>query len=630
LTKRKLQRWALPYLAVYIGGNCVFRPHILSRRVFVWLVLLTATPKALLAESPESLYKKGYKAEQKNDYDSAYQAYKLAYNAKLQDPKYMAAFTRMKFYAATEHVHRGEQQRSAGKLQEAIDEFRLALQIDQGNYVAAQDLRATADELQKQTNPQQSANSARGSAGSLDKLAQAAAGPLQLEPISDAPVILRMSATSDVVYRTICKLIGVNVLIDPDYKPQKITVELNEVSYRDALDMVALQSKTAWTPVSKNTIMVYAENSTKRKEREPSVMKTFYLQNASTPAELQEAAGTLKGILDITRIQVSPAQRALIIRGTPDQMILAQKLLNDLDKPRAEVMIDLVVMQVSRSKLNTFGTTVPTSASVTMIPGSSSAGSGGSGGGSGSTFSFNDLAHLNASNFIVSIPGSATFTALMSDSHTRVLQRPEIRALDSEKATLKIGDRVPIATGSFQGGLSNLVNTQFQYLDVGVNVDITPYVHSDHDITLKMTLEVSSVTGFQNIGGISQPTIGQRRIDHEVRLRDGEINLIGGILQDTESTSLAGYPWLTKIPILKYLFGQETKDRREDEIVFAIIPHIVRANEPTDDNLRMVDLGRGNTVTYRSAESRNQKPDGKQAPAQPAAEPKPIVKPSGN
>ena len=585
----------------------------------------------MLGESPESLYKKGYKAEQKNDYDAAYQAYKLAYNAKLQDPKYMAAYTRMKFYAATQHVHQGEQLRAAGKLQEAQNEFRLALQIDQGNYVAAQDLRATADQLQKETNPP-TGNAARAAGSALEKLAQTAAGPIQLEPISDAPVILRMSATTDVVYKTICKLIGVNVLMDPDYKPQKITVELNEVSYRDALDMVALQSKTAWVPVSKNTIMVFAESSTKRKERETNVMKTFYIQNASTPAELQEVAGTLKGILDINRIQVSPAQRALIIRGTPDQMILAQKLLDDLDKPRAEVLIDVMVMQVSRQKANTFGTTVPTSASVTMVPGSTStANSGGSGSGSGggSSFSFNDLTKLNATNFIVSTAGSATFTALLSDSHTRVLQRPEIRALDSEKATLKIGDRVPIATGSFQGGLTNLVNTQFQYLDVGVNVDITPYVHSDRDVTLKMTLEVSSVTGFQNIGGISQPTIGQRRIDHEVRLQDGEINLIAGILEDTESTSLSGYPWLTKIPILKYLFGQEVKDRREDEIVFAIIPHIVRANEPTDDNLRMVDLGRGTNVTYRSSESRSTKPDGKQAPGQPATEPKPVAKPSG-
>src|SRR5207237_1278100 len=157
--------------------------------------------------------------------------------------------------------------------------------------------------------------------------------------------------------------------------------------------------------------------------------------------------------------------------------------------------------------------------------------------------------------FQVTIP-PATATALLSDTNTKLIQNPQIRALDGQKASLKIGDRVPVATGSFQPGIGGvginpLVNTQFQYLDVGVNIDITPRVHAEGEVTLKMTLEVSSVSGTQNIGGISQPVIGQRRIEHETRLRDGEVNLVGGILEDTESNSLSGYPWLTRIPILK-------------------------------------------------------------------------------
>jgi general secretion pathway protein D len=149
-----------------------------------------------------------------------------------------------------------------------------------------------------------------------------------------------------------------------------------------------------------------------------------------------------------------------------------------------------------------------------------------------------------------------------------------------------------------------LVNTQFQYLDVGVNIDITPHIHSEHEVTLKMTLEVSSVSGTQNIGGISQPIIGQRRIEHETRLQDGEVNLVGGILEDTETHSMSGYPWLTRLPVLKYLFGQDDKQRQENEIVFAITPHIVRAQEVTDDNLRLVDLGRGSTVTVGHSDPR--------------------------
>jgi general secretion pathway protein D len=411
-------------------------------------------------------------------------------------------------------------------------------------------------------------------------------------------------------------LAGINVLFDLDYKPQRITIELNDVMFREALGMVALESKTFWRPISETAILVASEG--KRKDFEENVMKTFYLRNASTPGELQEVVSTLKGILDISRVQVNATHSAITLRGTPDQMVLAEKLVADIDKPKAEVIIDIAVMQVSRDRLLTLGTVVPTSTTVTAQPNT--------GGSSGSTGLGNllKLGSLSGYNFVAPIP-SVSFSFLMSDGNTKILQNPEVRALDNEKATLKIGDRVPIATGSFTpgiggGGISPLVNTQFQYLDVGVNIDITPHVHSDHEVTLKMVLEISSVTATQNIGGINQPVIGQRRIEHETRLEDGDINLVGGILEDSETRSLSGYPWLTRIPILKYLFGQETKDRRENEIVFAITPHIVRAEEITDENLRLIDIGTGNSVGLRYKEPNPTKPISTPAPATPSAQ----------
>lgn len=205
---------------------------------------------------------------------------------------------------------------------------------------------------------------------------------------------------------------------------------------------------------------------------------------------------------------------------------------------------------------------------------------------------------------------------LMSDSGTKVLQNPQVRAMDNEKATLKIGDRVPVATGSFTpgttGGVNALVSTQFQYLDIGVNVDITPHIHSEKEVTLKMSLEISSVTGQTNIGGITQPIIGQRRIEEQTRLGDGDVNLVGGILEDTETKSLAGYPYLSKIPILKYLFAQEDKQRQQREIVFAITPHIVRAQQVTEQNVRLVDVGTA-TVTGLRHEIKDPTPDAAKA-----------------
>jgi general secretion pathway protein D len=577
----------------------------MMRSRFLFLAILTCIfTAAVLGESAESAYKSGERAEKKSDLDAAFLAFKRAHDAKPNEPTYMAAYVRLRFYASAQHIHAGGAFRDEGKLQEALAEFQMAAQIDPSNFEAMGMVRRTADEIQKQIRDKDISVKDKDQTTALEKEARNAAGPVTLDLKSNIPVSIHMTANVDAIYKTIGRLGGLNILMDPEYKPQKLTFELSDVSLRDALGMLAIQSKTFWRPLSSNTIIVSADNGSKRKELQQSVMRTFYLHNAATPADLQQAAGTLKGILDINHIQVTPELRSLTLRGTPEQMVLAQKLLGDIDKAKSEVLVDVVVMEVSRNRLRTLGTVPPTSVSASIAPGGSS-----SSGSSSSSLTLSSFAGLAAGDISVSVPG-ASFSAIASDGATKVLQRPEIRVLDSEKATLKIGDRIPIATGSFQSGLTQGVNTQFQYIDVGVNVDITPYVHSQNDVTLKLSLEVSSVTGQQTIDGVTEPTIGQRRIEHEVRLADGEVNLIGGILEDTESKSLSGYPWLLNVPILKYLFGQETKQRQQNEIVFAIIPHIVRWTDVTDENLKMVDLGSENSVTYRRA-------DAKEAPIPP-------------
>lgn len=581
------------------------------------LLVLTLSA-AVYPDEARSAYKQGVHAESQKQYDAAFQAYKRAYSLKPNEPRYATAYLRSRTYAAALHVangmkllHQGEELRDDLKLQEALTEFQLAMDIDSTNYVAAQGVRETSAILKRQA---ESGPAAAPPESPLIKLVGEAEGPVDIEPSPNTPITLRITNAADIIYRTIGKLAGINVLFDLDYKPQKITVELNEVMPREALKMVALESKTYWRPISTTAIFVAAEG--KRKEIESSVLKTFFLRNASTPNELQDVVGTLKGMLDINKIQVNPTRGSITMRATPDQLVLAEKIISDADKAKAEVVIDVAVMEVSRTRLNTLGTVVPTSTTVTPV------GVGASG--ASSSGPAINVGSLNGNTFSIPIP-SASFTMLMSDTNAKILQRPQLRAIDNEKATLKIGDRIPIATGSFTpgigtGGISPLVNTQFQYIDVGVNIDITPQIHADNEVTLKMSLEISSVTGNTNIGGISQPNIGQRRIEHTARLHDGEVNLLAGILQDTETKSLSGYPWLTKIPILKYLFGQEQKERLEDEVVFAITPHIVRAQEITDENLRMIDVGTTNTIGLRYQETKPAKPkESPTSPTKPAA-----------
>src|SRR5258708_2771552 len=325
-----------------------------------------------------------------------------------------------------------------------------------------------------------------------------------------------LTTTADNVYKTIGKLGGINVLFDLDYKPQRITIELNEVTLEDALKMVAMESKTFWRPISPTAIFVTADG--KRKEQESNVMKTFYLQNASGTADLQEVVGTLKGMLDLTRVQTNATHSSITLRGTPDQLVLAEKLISDFDKPKSEVIIDVAVLEVNRDHMTNIGSTVPTSTTISPLT-ATGVGSIASG--------LVKVGTIAGTPMTLQIP-SDEFTYLLTDSDTKVLQRPEIRVLNDAKATLRIGSRIPIATGSFTtGGVSTAagVNTQFQYLDVGVNIDITPHIHSENEVTLKMSLEGSSPTGNATIRDITQPIIGQRRIEQEARLRHGEANL---------------------------------------------------------------------------------------------------------
>jgi len=569
-------------------------------RPALFLLLVAAITLPAIADNAKNLYAKGEDAEARQNYEAAYGFFKQAYDLKPKDLRYRTSFERVRFEAAAAIVHNGQKLRDDGKLEEAVAAFQKALTIDPSLFIAKQELARTQKMINDIHNPPPQA---AGPPAGLERRVHEMAGPVELAAISNVPVALKMQNTkSDVVYRTIGQLAGINVLFDPDYTPKPINVELNSVSLEDALEITALSSKTFWRPVTSNTIFVATDNAAKRKELEQSVLKTFYLTNLSAPTELQDVVNAIRAVLDVQRVQQLLSQNALVVRGTPDQIALAEKLVEDLDKARPEVIIDIDVMQISRDKSRTLGFNPPTSATITLqnnltASSTSTTTTGTSSTTSGTTgISLNTLGDLNATNFQVTIP-SANLSAVMGDTDTKLIQSPQIRSLDNQKASLKIGERLPVATGSFQPGIGGvginpLVNTQFQYIDVGVNIDLTPHVHADREVSLKITMEISSEIGQASIGGITQPIIGQKKVDlGEIRLKDGETSLIGGIMDDSQTKSLAGIPGLAQIPILKYLFGQVSQDHSNDETVFAITPHVIRGSEVSAINQSAIDIG---------------------------------------
>lgn len=574
-----------------------------------WLVLLLfvglAVPPVCEAKG-EKEFQAGQKAEASKNYEEALTEYQKALQAEPDNAQYMLAVKRTRFQVGALHVEQGNKLREQGNPKEALAEYERAAAIDPSSPIAIQEIERTRALIEEQEKP------AEEETGVLS--AEEALGPPQLEPLSRAPINLRISNDSKVVLETIGKLAGVNVLFDPDYTSKRITVELNNVTLEEALNQVGVLTKTFWKPITRNTILVVPDTTVKRREQEQQIIKTFYLSNTITPQELTEVVTAIRSLLETRRIQQINSLNAIIIRDTPDKVAIAEKIIRDVDKAKPEIVVDVAVLEARRDRTQQLGL-FPTSPAgpgiqipVAATPRSATTTTTGTGTQTTtSTLPLNRLGTLSSADFSITLPG-AQLNALLSDAHTKILQRPEIRASDGQKATLRVGDRVPIATGAFQPGVggtvvSPLIQTQFQYTDVGVNLDITPKVHDNHEITLKVRVEVSAVTQQVSIGGIQQPVIGQRIIEHDIRLREGEVNVLGGIFQRQNVETVTGIPGLAQIPLLRHIFSNVSTTIAEDEVLLVLRPHVVRRLNITALNRKALDIGTEGDIRLRTPDS---------------------------
>ena len=602
---------------------------VLQRAAF-WMALVAVLAIFCLSdlshgtESAKSYFKRGEAAEAREDYDTAFENYQKAYAKQPQDLQFRTALTRVRVSASAQHMSKGRRLLEAGDDQGALGEFLHAAEIDPGNESAQQGI-AKVRQKRGESTPRTDTGLAetRNSVEELDTMG----APAMLKPVSSEPLTLHMTEDAKTIYQAIGRAAGVNILFDPDYTSKRVQVDLNNVSLLDALRIVGTMSNTFWRPVTDNTIFVAQNTTAKRRELDEQAVETFYLSNAWQPNDLTDVQTALRNVMPNVKAYAVASQNAIVVRATPDELMLAQKLVNDLDKARPEVVVDIGVLEVSKNWERTLGVQWPSSVGVALEPPTSSTSSTSTTTTGTTTTSTSptlyDLAHLKASDFQVTV-GSATLNLLLTDASTKVLQNPRIRATDQQKATMKIGSKIPIATGSYQTGaatavVSSLVNTQFTYTDVGVNIEMTPTVHFDHDVTLKVKIEVTSQTGSVTISGVTEPILSQRVVDQVIRLREGEASILAGIQDKQDQVSWSGIPGLSSIPILKYLFGSKDHTITDDELVFVVVPHIVRSQILDAVNLRSIDTGAG----QQTVEIRRIPADGAQvkpvaAPAHPA------------
>ena len=628
--------------------------------------------------------------EAKGNLDHALQLAGQALEQDPSDPGYQLEVRRVRFEAGEMHVKNGQKLRNEGKLSEALAEFEKAYGTDPASDIALQEIKRTREMIQRNTNARDNPGAAlrenqleeekaltpselsrKRSQERTDSLL-----PIpELRPLNTDLIDLKMTNQRPrVLFETVAKLAGINVLFDPEYDAQQTiraqSIDLSRTTLDQALDQLSIISKSFWKPLSANTIFVTVDNPTKRREYAEQVVKVFYLSNVTAPQEMQEMLTVLRTVVDVQKVFSFTSQNALIVRAEADTMALVEKLISDLDKARPEVIIDVMVMEVNTTHMRnitaafastglttsaifaprpgittpgiqsattttgttttTTGTTATTTTPTTTTP-TTTAGSP-----SSTNIPLNQLAHISSADFsLTNLPGAA-LEAVLNDASTRVLQAPQIRAVDNQKATLKIGEKVPTASGSFQPGVagvgvSPLVNTQFTYLDVGVNMEVLPRVHENNEVSLHIDLDISQVDNYQNLGGISEPEIGQNKETADVRLREGEINLIGGIIQRTDTKSKTGIPGLANVPFLGRLFSGENVENDRNELVIALIPHIVRGPDVSESNLRAVAAGNATQIKVGhaapkvapdgKAQSSNVVPAGAGLPPIPAAAP---------
>lgn len=593
----------------------------------VALLLLPAGGLEAKTRKGDKLLKLGQQAEARKQYDQALEYFEEALSTDPTETTYELAARRARLEASEQHVESGKKLLAALDLDRALAEFQKAFAADPSSMVSLQYIQQTKDliqQKQKAPNEKPMTPAERQEKQSLETMQSLQPVP-ELKPVTNQISLLKMNnQPPKVLYETVGKLAGINVLFDPQMQPGKNTdLDLNNVTLHDALDYIGLLTKTFWKPVSSNAIFVTDDNVTKRRDYEDEVVKVFYLKNPTSTQEFSEIVTAVRSVTDVRRMFQFNAENAIVVRDTADKVALVGKLLHDLDKPKPEVVVDVIVMDVSSDVSSqigaglvsngTNGLAVPIQFSPTN-PITSSTGTSGTGGTgatsttttttttTGSTaatssyVALSQLGHLGSSQFSTTLPG-ALLQAVMQDSRTKIQESPEVRVSDGQKASLKIGEKYPYATGSFQPGVgtvgvSPLVSTQFQFVDVGVNVELTPHVNGPDEVTLHVSIDISSILSTINLGGLSQPVIGQKKNEADIRLKDGEVSLLGGLMSSQETSVVGGIPGLVNIPILgKYLFGNTSKDKQGEQLMIALIPHIVRKPDITALDLRGIAAG---------------------------------------
>jgi general secretion pathway protein D len=526
---------------------------------------------------------RGRTAERIQDYDRAVLEYSRALQADPDDVDARLALERAKLRAAGEHFQRGRRLAASGRYDQALIEYELAAEMNPTSGDIDEALRATRNQLRMKI-----AVAREEGKTELQTIVERARA---LPPGGlDLPSDVRMPATlvfrdasSREVFQIIARLGNVSITFDPAFRESPVTLDLRNVSLSDALNAVATATRNFLRITTPQTVLVVPDTPAKRREYEEEVVQTFYLSNA----DLKETMDLLRLVLDARRISPTTGTNALTIKDTPERIAAAGRVLAAIDKARPEVLIDVELLEVDRTKLQEYGLQFASPASP-GIDGSVSVATDSAG-----AVTLETLRNLTQADVIFANLPSLFYRLLKTDTNTRTLANPQLRTAEGTSAQARFGERIPVPITTFApiatGGTPQQPITAFEYQNIGVNIDITPRTHHDDDVTLALKVVVQSISG-EGFGGL--PTFGNREISTVIRLRDGETNMLAGLIRDEERQSMDGIPGLSDIPVVGRIFAHSRNEVTQTDIVLTLTPHIIRVLDLNEEDLRAFRVGR--------------------------------------
>ncbi|HEX5108013.1 MAG TPA: cohesin domain-containing protein [Vicinamibacterales bacterium] len=540
-------------------------------------------------------YDSANEAARANEWDVAVQQYRQALQLEPENVKYKIALTRAMVTASTHFAEQGRVAEARGQIDAALAAYRKANEFDPSN----RQLAAKVSSLEKQLRDLSESARAKPTIEQLRENARQA-GPPTLVGLNEVlPAFQYVNQPVRLILETIANAAGINVTFERTFQDpaRPYTIQMDGATLEQALNTVMSANQLFYKVVSPNTIMVIPEGQQNRLLYEDQVIKVLHLSNADAQEVMQAVTTVVRMPGSVqTQFQISPnkTQNTLTLRAPTNVAAIIERVVQLMDKPKAEVVVDVEILEVNRRRVKQYGLDLGDYAiGAVFSPDVNPIGSGSL---TPQPFNLGNVVNngISSSDFYLAVP-AATIRFLESDSETKLLAKPQLRGAEGEKLRLELGEDIPIPTTVFtplaSGGANVNPLSSFTYRTVGVVLEMTPRVTYDDNIILELSVENSARTGDTTIAGTTAPTFSTRRVAAKLRLRDGESNLLAGLVSEADRRTLKGVPGLLRLPVIKQLFSANDNQIEQADVIVLLTPRIVRTHEITQRDIDPLFVG---------------------------------------